>query len=160
MTIIFSEKQKLEQIGIKLLFVFTLALVLFATVMLFIKGYEEYIVFPLLFFWIVRYGVLNLSLKTLITDEGVSYQFKPFHRRIRTIKFEEMKTVDIREFRAFRDFGGLGIRKFDNQTAYILSGTTAIVLNLKNNKTVIISSKKKVELIYAYDIIKRKLASI
>ncbi|MDG1040395.1 MAG: hypothetical protein P8H13_06330 [Polaribacter sp.] len=101
----------------------TLALIFFATILIF-------------FF----------KLKTRIDEIGIHYQFFPFHLKLKTIAWSELKSAETRNYDAISEFGGWGLKGgfFWNKkkgTAINVSGDIGIQLTFKNGKKILIGTQ-------------------
>ena len=69
-------------------------------------------------------GLLALARLELIIDEaGIHYRFFPFHLRVKTLYWESIEKVALREYNALKEFGGWGIRiNFSGNKAYNVMG--------------------------------------
>jgi di/tricarboxylate transporter len=91
------------------------------------------IVFPVFF--------LAMKLTTEVRQDAVHIRFVPGHRRV--IRMEEIKSVEVREYRPVRDYGGWGIRYSAKQgLAYNVSGNKGVQLELTSGKRVLIGSQQ------------------
>ncbi len=91
------------------------------------------IVFPLFF--------LALKMTTEVRQDTVCIRFVPGHRRV--IRLEEIKTVEVREYRPLRDYGGWGIRYSAKLgMAYNVSGKKGVQLELASGKRILIGSEE------------------
>ncbi|MBX2816795.1 MAG: hypothetical protein KTR24_12380, partial [Saprospiraceae bacterium] len=59
---------------------------------------------------LVLYMMVGATLYTKIDQRGVHYQFKPFHRRTRTIPWDNIRGSVVRRYSPLREYGGWGIR--------------------------------------------------
>ncbi len=89
------------------------------------------IVFPVFF--------LSLKLTTEVRPDSLHIRFVPGHRRV--IKLEEIKSVEVREYRPLREYGGWGIRyNAKYGMAYNVSGNKGVLVELTSGKRVLIGS--------------------
>jgi hypothetical protein len=90
--------------------------------------------------------MLNSSkLKTEITRDGISYQFKPFISKTRTINWEDVDRAYVRIYSPFKEYGGWGYRTAftkDGGKAFNVKGKVGIQLELKNGKNILIGTQK------------------
>ena len=90
------------------------------------------IAFPIFF--------LALKMTTEVRPDALFVRFVPGHRR--AIRLDEIKSVEVREYRPLRDYGGWGIRYSSKQgMAYSVSGTKGIQLELTSGKRILIGSQ-------------------
>jgi len=84
----------------------------------------------------------SLQLITLIDKNGISYKFKPFHRKIRTLPWADISRAYVRKYRPLIEYGGWGIRFGRSGKAYNISGNEGIQLVLSNKKKLLIGTHK------------------
>jgi hypothetical protein len=85
-----------------------------------------------------------LSLTTRVDEEGIQYRFFPFHLRTKHLKWNEIASAVIREYRPLREYGGWGIRlTFGNGVAYNVKGNIGLQLVLKNGKKILIGTSEQ-----------------
>ena len=53
---------------------------------------------------------MNLKLKTRIDENGISYQFYPFHRSYKVISWNTISNSHIRNYDAIFEYGGWGMK--------------------------------------------------
>lgn len=87
---------------------------------------------------------LSLKLVTEISTDSVTIRFAPL--RTKTIPFEQIAGVEIREFRPIRDFGGWGIRAAKGVRAYLVSGDRGVQLSILDGNNLLIGSQQSEEL--------------
>lgn len=88
-------------------------------------------VLTLIFFLLVS-TILQLTVN--ISGEGISYRFFPFHRKEKIIKWDDIKYVELMNFRPLRDYGGYGIRFNLGSKAYIIRGKKGLKIYWKNDR--------------------------
>ena len=99
---------------------------------------------PLLFY------LLKLIVK--VTDSGISIRYFPLLSRV--IPLKDIKRIEVRQFRPFRDYGGRGIRfSSDKGLAYFVNGNQGVWIELKDGEKLLIGSQRAEELL---DLIQRR----
>ena len=88
--------------------------------------------FPL--FAIILFRVLTLE--TIIDETGVYYRFRPFQRKPRIIKKDDIQRFEVKKYNPVMDYGGWGIRygMTKKGNAYNVSGNQGVLFELKNGK--------------------------
>ena len=81
------------------------------------------------------------TLYTHINAKGVSYMFKPFHRKMHLIPWEDIKSHEVIQYRPILDYGGWGIRYGRGGKAYNVQGNMGLFLTLKSGKTLLIGTQ-------------------
>jgi len=89
-------------------------------------------IIPVGAFLLFRY----LTLETLIDENGVNYRFKPFQKKFKTIRKEDIDTFEVKKYNPLLEYGGWGIRtgSFRKGTAYNVSGNMGALFVMKNGK--------------------------
>ncbi|MBE2232177.1 MAG: hypothetical protein IAE85_01645 [Anaerolinea sp.] len=96
---------------------------------------------PLFFFW--------LRLVVEVNDEGVWLRFIPLTRL--TIRFADIERCEAVDYRPLRQYGGWGVRGFNSNRAYNVSGRQGVRLTLRNGNVVLIGSQRAADLALAID---------
>ncbi|MCY4299036.1 MAG: hypothetical protein OXC61_07030 [Flavobacteriaceae bacterium] len=83
------------------------------------------------------------QLRLQFTTDHLKYQFIPFNRRPKHIRWDDVETLEIKKARPLRNFLGWGIRYSSKYGwGYITDATYAIFITSKNKK-IVISVKNK-----------------
>ncbi len=100
--------------------------------------------FPLLTIILFRF----LTLETIINEEGISYRFRPFQRKPKVIKTEDILRFDVKKYSPLKDYGGWGIRygSAKNGRAYNVSGNQGVLFEFKNGKRFLLGTQKPSEI--------------
>lgn len=133
MEILFKEKQKVDSIW---------PLSILATVLVFNwflyfrMGYTD-----ITFFYIClsSFGILSLYLGTLrmeteIDANEIRYKLFPFKSKWQTIPLNQIKSLEVRSYKAFKEFGGRGSRTKRGQSAITLAGNQGLQIHFKSNQ--------------------------
>lgn len=108
----------------------------------------------IIFFNIV---IVIMKLETLIDENKVTYQFKPFHNKPREIKWDEISEFFIRDYKPVKEYGGYGIqRRIKAGRAFTVSGKKGLQLILKDGKKILIGTHKPKELEMLIDKLKSR----
>jgi hypothetical protein len=91
-----------------------------------------------------------MKLSTRIDEEGIQYQFYPFHFSMKKISWDKIEKVAVRTYLPMSEFGGWGLRGgfFFNkckEKAVNISGNIGIKLILKSGKKLLIGTQKESE---------------
>ncbi|HQV01138.1 MAG TPA: hypothetical protein PLO59_08255 [Bacteroidia bacterium] len=90
----------------------------------------------LLLFW-------KAHLSTSIDNYGISYQFKPFHLKQKTINWDDVKLVELMKYKPIQMYGGWGLRySFKYGWAYNVSGNYGLKIYAANKKPVLIGTNQ------------------
>jgi hypothetical protein len=83
-----------------------------------------------------------------LNEEGVNYQFYPFHLSPRLIKWEDIAGIYVRKYKAVKEYGGWGIRtlSFKKNIAYNISGNYGLQIELKNGKKILLGTQNPEDL--------------
>ncbi len=149
---VFKEEQKMNQLWIKVV----LGIVLIIATIPIVKNWNfishqsilvklENLLGPLIIL-LVFFLIQKVNLKTRIDEQGISYQYFPFHWIYKTISWSEIELVSIRKYNAISEYGGWGFR-FGFLTkkgmALTTSGIIGLQLELKNGKKILIGTHNK-----------------
>jgi hypothetical protein len=100
--------------------------------------------FPLLTIILFRW----LTLETIVNEEGVQYRFRPFQRKPKVIKTEDILHFEVKKYSPLKDYGGWGIRygSSKNGRAYNVSGNQGVLFELKHGKRFLLGTQKPSEI--------------
>ncbi|MCR8666340.1 hypothetical protein NO995_01475 [Aestuariibaculum sp. M13] len=92
--------------------------------------------------------IFIFKLKTRIDHIGIHYQFFPFHLKMKTILWENIKQAKTRKYNALTEYGGWGLKSGSifgkrNGLAINVSGDIGIQLILKTDKKILIGTQKQ-----------------
>ena len=96
------------------------------------------IALPLLFYL--------FELRVKVNEEGLHYQFFPFHFKSHNIKIDEIEKIEAVKYKPLGDYGGWGIRYGFKGKAYNVSGNLGVKVHLKNGRNILFGSQKHKEL--------------
>jgi hypothetical protein len=100
----------------------------------------------ILLFIIVGMLIL-IQLKTMLDEEGVHYQFIPFHFKPKTILWQDIKSAEVRKYEPLKEYGGWGIKGYSNKNkAYNVKGNLGLQVVLKNGNKILFGTQKADEL--------------
>ena len=94
-----------------------------------------------------------LTLETIINDNGVHYRFRPFQRKPKVIKAEDILRYEVKKYNPLKDYGGWGIRlgSFGKGKAYNVSGNMGVLFEFKNGKKFMLGTQNPVSVKSALD---------
>ncbi len=147
---IFTEKQTYTRGWMLILLLFLISLVALPWIVYF-QGIETDIVGAVIgssIGFLLSVFFVTLSLHSRIDATGVHYQYKPVHRKERTIAWSEIQTVEVKTYRPLRDYGGWGLRfrGFDSKDILLnVSGRTGIYLVTKDGRKIMLGTQKAEE---------------
>ena len=101
---------------------------------------------PLLFY------LFELRIK--VNNDGLHYQFSPFHLKFHTIKMDEIESFKAMEYSPLKEYGGWGIKYGFKGKAYNVSGNKGVKVFLKNGANIMFGSQKHKELAKALKVAK------
>lgn len=88
-----------------------------------------------------------LQLKTTVDDEGIHYQFIPFHFKQKTILWKDIKSAEVRKYEPLKEYGGWGIKGFSKKNwAYNVKGNIGLQLVLKTGDKILLGTQKEEDL--------------
>lgn len=81
------------------------------------------------------------KLKVSITEEAIYIRFGIFMRP-KIVYFYDINKISFRKYDAIKEFMGWGVKFKRNEKCFTVSGDTAIVITLLNNKKILIGTQK------------------
>ncbi|MFT4831333.1 MAG: hypothetical protein ACI815_000980 [Psychroserpens sp.] len=152
---VFQETQRFNQWYVRLISLGLLAFLLFSLYQWFVAKIAVGNVLPddsigqlvvilvlvltLMLFYLVQ-------LKTEIDERGVHFRFIPFHFKIKTFSWEDIKVCHVRTYSPIMEYGGWGYKiTLKNGNAFNVSGNKGIQLVLKSGKKILIGTQKESE---------------
>lgn len=92
--------------------------------------------------------LIFLKLETRLRNEGIYIRFKPLQWKEKKIGKDEIKSFEVRKYRALIEYGGWGIRHGGKKygKAYNVRGNQGLQLILKNGKKLLIGTQKPHEI--------------
>ncbi len=153
--ILFSEKQRFTQWWLWLILIGINGMFLYGIVKQVIRG-EQFgdrpmsdeglmILAGLLLLLTLLFTTFRLE--TRIEQDGIYVRFFPFHIAFRHYTRESITKVYVRKYSGILEYGGWGLRYgFGNGRAYTISGDQGLQLELKNNKRLLIGTRRPEEI--------------
>lgn len=89
---------------------------------------------------------LFMRLDTKVDNEGVHYRFAPFHRKLKLLRWDEIKEAYVRSYKPIMEYGGWGMRYGRHGRAYNVAGKTGLQLVLTNGKKILIGTQDEMNL--------------
>ena len=147
----YTEEQKFNQWWIWLIILFASGLWIWQFVQQIILGIpfgdnpssDLGVIFTILFPVLAVILFRILTLETIIDDNGVQYRFKPFQRKPRIIKADDIAGFEVKKYSPIKDYGGWGIRMGSRKKgkAYNVSGNQGVLFELKNGKKFLLGTQ-------------------
>ena len=83
-------------------------------------------------------------LNTEITEDAISFRFRPFYRSGKVIHRDEIASFKVGTYNPILEYGGWGIRQGwqKKKVAYNVSGKEGLTLTLKNGKSILIGTRR------------------
>lgn len=148
----FSETQRFNQWWLKLLMISVL-LVAGGSIFL---AYPETAADELHVFTLVSTGALivvllvlwlvfSSKLITKVDEQGIHYQFYPFHRSDKIIPWKDMQSCNVRTYRPISEYGGWGYKVGISKKsgAFNVRGTIGIQIHFKSGKKLLLGTQKE-----------------
>ncbi len=157
----FSEKQKFSFLGIGLVLIILLLFIVTGAVRQIFMGIpfgnrpmsDTGIALLTGFLGLLLLTAYCASLKTVITEDGITVTFFPFMWRKKVILWNNVETAYVREYSPIREYGGWGFRWVNNDTnkgrsskALNVKGNQGLQLIFKNGERLMIGTQKPLEL--------------
>lgn len=88
--------------------------------------------------------VFASRLNTEITEDAISFRFRPFYRSGKVIHRDEIASFKVGTYNPILEYGGWGIRQGwqKKKVAYNVSGKEGLTLTLKNGKSILIGTRR------------------
>jgi hypothetical protein len=151
---VFNESQKINNLGIKVMFASTLVPIYFILYKEvnerggFTQG--DVMEWSVLFLFLVLVYLLVFESKaTLRIDfSGIHYQYKPIIWKEKTIVWNDIESLEVKAVSPLSDFGGWGLKfGFGKKgMGIILSGDHALVVTKKSGRKFTITTSRKAEI--------------
>lgn len=89
-----------------------------------------------------------LTLETIINEEGVAYRFRPFQRKPKLIKPNDIAGYEVKKYSPLKNYGGWGVRygSSKNGNAYNVKGNQGVLFEFKNGKRFMLGTQKPSEI--------------
>lgn len=90
--------------------------------------------------------IFVFKLTTKIDEQGIHYQFFPFHFKLKCIKWKEISKAYVRIYDPIGEYGGWGLKGGWSKSkgkAINVSGDIGIQLELKNGKKLLVGTQKE-----------------
>ncbi|MFT5762033.1 MAG: hypothetical protein ACI8WA_001157 [Polaribacter sp.] len=147
---IFKEEQRFTQTWLLVLIVISMIVPIILIIKEFTKenstmSMNEFI-FTIVLLPLCIAPIFFFKLKTRIDENGIHFQFFPFHLKPKTIAWSELKSANTRKYFAITEYGGWGLKtsflsRKKKGIAYTVSGDLGLQLQLKNGKKVLIGTQ-------------------
>ena len=134
-----------SQNPIYLSIVYTLIPVIFLTIAILVWATIPWMTIEFVVIGLVMMAFYG-GMRTLANREYLTVRFGIFGIRVLRIPITNIKEVNVHEFSAFRDFGGMGIRSNGQMKGYFLSGSRGVKITTLNDKQYLIGSDHPDEL--------------
>lgn len=139
----YYEIQRFDKWWMKLAFLLPVAFVL-ATVITGKTRGEGYTGFVISGVLVIVLGLLFLKakLETRIDDAGITVRYFPFQRTYYYVKWEEIESAEVLQYRPLMEYGGWGLRySMRNGRAFSVSGKQGLKLVLKSGSKFMIGTQ-------------------
>jgi len=92
--------------------------------------------------------VVTSKLSITIDGKSITYLYRPFMRRSKSIHWDEIQSYEVRKYSAVSEFGGYGYRKLPKADTVCLNvtGNQCLDMKLENGKRLILGTQKSEEL--------------
>jgi hypothetical protein len=90
----------------------------------------------------------RFQLWVLVTPKSLEFQFFPSQKEIQVIEWDFVKSVELRDYSAFKHFGGWGVR-YGEMRSYTMGGNRGVELTFTNGRKLLLGSKKPQDLYQA-----------
>ncbi len=139
----FAEEQQFDQIWLWALMGIQLFIIMVPLVLTGQSWWSMVIAFLAMVSTMVLLG--SLKFNTWMDDEGVHYKMKLFHWRIRTIPWDDIDQIEVREYSPVQEYGGWGVKYGKSGWAYNVRGNHGIQILKKDGKRILLGTQKPEE---------------
>lgn len=139
---VFTERQKFNSLWGYLLFLLVAAANYFYMVT--VGQGDNGVIYATLLTALAVLFIFEFSkLDTTITKQGISYKFWPYQRKESTLAWEEIQSIEIKEYKPIKDYGGWGVRMgFKKGRAFNTKGNFGMLIHLKDGKDIMIGTQR------------------
>lgn len=148
---VFKEEQRFTQLWLIVVIIFSSLVPIYVVIKEYMNNENSFSIgnmLSIIILILLPLGIVFLFKLTIRIDEnGIHYQFFPFHLTFRKIGWNEISKAFVRTYDPIGEYGGWGIKGgfFWNKskgTAVNISGDLGIQLELKNGKKLLIGTQK------------------
>lgn len=148
---VFKEEQRFTQLWLIVVIIFSSLVPIYVVIKEYMNNENSFSIgnmLSIIILILLPLGIIFLFKLTIRIDEnGIHYQFFPFHLTFRKIGWNEISKAFVRTYDPIGEYGGWGIKGgfFWNKskgTAVNISGDLGIQLELKNGKKLLIGTQK------------------
>jgi len=148
--ILFSERQRFNQIWIWLILLGVNGLFIFVLTKQVILGHPFWdkpisniaLIILTILTLLLSFLFLNLRLETNIKANGIYVRFFPFHFTFKYYPWDKLNQSFIRKYNPIGEFGGWGLRGLGKNRAINVSGDKGIQLVTKDGSKILIGTNK------------------
>jgi len=141
--IVYEEVQPFDQLWIWILVSFEFAVMVITFLIVGLPLWTS--AFGLLAMTLTMALLGSLKLYSRIDATGVHYCMIPFHFKERTVPWEEMDQIQVRQYSAIKEYGGWGIRYGRSGRAVNVGGQYGIQIVKKDGKHLLIGTQRPEE---------------
>ena len=84
--------------------------------------------------------IYSCKLETVVSTEGITVRYVPFHRAARLIDFEGIKSHTARKYNPILEYGGWGVRMGMRGDALNVNGNMGVQFEFNNGKRLLVGS--------------------
>jgi hypothetical protein len=97
------------------------------------------LIFPLLIGAGLPLFLYSLTMTTIVNREGIIIKYFPIGKAV--IKADDIRSLEMRSYKAFNEFGGWGIKYGFGKKCYTMSGDKGVEIKLKSGGCILIGSQ-------------------
>jgi hypothetical protein len=149
--LLFQENQKFRQPWLYAILLGSDLLILYILIRYSVFETEEFdlaatiiLIVTLFIMILLTLGFLSIQLQTEIRQSGIFYRFKPFQKKFKEIRFEEIESVEVKRYSPIKEYGGWGFRIGGKKkgNAYNVSGNKGIYFVFKDGRKFLLGTQK------------------
>jgi hypothetical protein len=149
--LLFQESQRFRQPWLYAILIASDLLIVYLLIRYSVFEPEEFdltatiiLIVTLLLMILLTVGFHAIQLLTEIRQKGIYYRFKPFQKKFKEIRFDELESVQVKKYNPIKEYGGWGIRPGGKKKgkAYNVSGNMGIHFNFKDGHKFLLGTQK------------------
>ena len=107
---------------------------------------ETFLFVAMIFVLAIMLLVFFTRLKTELSEEGISYQMWPFHKKPKLLAWSDIEHAEVRKYKPIREYGGWGIRFGLHGKAYNIKGNMGLQIKLTSGQSILLGTQRPDEI--------------
>ncbi len=115
---------------------------------------ESFSIIAIVFVLTIILLVFFTTLRTEISEEGISYRMWPFHKKSKLLVWSDIERFEIRKYKPIREYGGWGMRFGLHGKAYNIKGNMGLQIKLVSGQSILLGTQRPDEMQQVLDTIR------